>query len=248
MNKNLVNKLIWSACFSALALSTSLNAQVNSGSDGSDGALNPTSNLAIDMADRPDGIYHYTSVNIPADVTVSFIPNAGNKPVVWLVQNDCVISGTLDVAGQHGNYNINMGLTGGPGGGRGGNGGSVASPGQGPGGGPAVGSNASYATVGQGNPESLPPGNIYGNTFILPLLGGSGGGGWALTDSNGYTYSGGAGGGGGGALLIAASGDVASAEVYYYMAVMAHTVLLVTASGISEVAVAEGLSGLSRVE
>ena len=69
-------------------------AQVNSGSNGSDGALNPTSDLVIDMADHPDGIYHYTSVNIPAGVTVSFIPNAGNKPVVWLVQGDCVISGT----------------------------------------------------------------------------------------------------------------------------------------------------------
>ena len=54
-------------------------AQVNSGSDGHDGALNPASNLVIDMADHPDGIYHYTSINIPAGVTVSFIPNAGNS-------------------------------------------------------------------------------------------------------------------------------------------------------------------------
>jgi len=52
-------------------------AQVNSGSDGHDGALNPASNLVIDMADHPDGIYHYTSVNIPAGVTVSFVPNSG---------------------------------------------------------------------------------------------------------------------------------------------------------------------------
>ena len=43
-------------------------AQVNSGSDRHDGALNPASNLVIDMADHPDGIYHYTSVNIPAGV------------------------------------------------------------------------------------------------------------------------------------------------------------------------------------
>ena len=51
------------------------------------------------MADRPDGIYHYTSVNIPAGVTVSFIPNAGNKPVIWLVQGDCAISGIVSVIG-----------------------------------------------------------------------------------------------------------------------------------------------------
>ena len=74
--------------------------QVNSGSNGSDGAFNPTANVVIDMADHPDGIYQYTSVNIPAGVTVTFIPNAGNKPVVWLVQGSCVINsgGRVDVS------------------------------------------------------------------------------------------------------------------------------------------------------
>ena len=67
------------------------------------------------MADHPDGIYHYTSVNIPAGVNVSFIPNAANKPVVWLVQGDCVLSGTVDVSGQ--NLNELGGGKGGPGGG-----------------------------------------------------------------------------------------------------------------------------------
>ena len=71
-------------------------AQVNSGSDGHDGAFNPTTNTVINMADHPDGIYHYTSVNIPAGVTVWFVPNANNTPVVWLVQGDCVISGGID--------------------------------------------------------------------------------------------------------------------------------------------------------
>ena len=74
------------AVFAAILLPLAALAQVNSGSDGHDGALNPTSNLVINMADHPDGIYHYTSVNIPSGVTVTFIPNAGNKPVVWLVQ------------------------------------------------------------------------------------------------------------------------------------------------------------------
>ena len=90
-------------------------AQVNSGSNGSDGALNPTANLVIDMADHPDGIYHYTSVNIPAGVTVSFIPNAGNKPVIWLVQGDCVINsgGRVDASSVP-NYSAS-GAPGGPG-------------------------------------------------------------------------------------------------------------------------------------
>ena len=69
-------------------------AQVNSGSDGHDGAFNPTTATNVDMGDHPDGIYQYTEVNIPTNVTVTFIPNANNSPVVWLVQSNCVINGT----------------------------------------------------------------------------------------------------------------------------------------------------------
>ena len=50
------------------------HAQVNSGSNGSDGAFNPTTNIVINMADHPNGFYHYTSVNISNGVTVTFIP------------------------------------------------------------------------------------------------------------------------------------------------------------------------------
>lgn len=89
-------------------------AQVNSGSDG---APNPTANLVIDMAGRPDGIYHYTSVNIPAGVTVSFIPNAANTPVVRLVEEDCVIAGIVSLNGGNGSAIAGIG---GPGGFRGG--------------------------------------------------------------------------------------------------------------------------------
>jgi hypothetical protein len=76
------------------------HARVNSGSNGSDGAFNPTRDTVINMADHPDGIYHYTSVKIPTNVTVTFIPNAKNTPMVWLVQSNCVINGAVDVAGQ----------------------------------------------------------------------------------------------------------------------------------------------------
>src|ERR1035437_8045068 len=120
-------------CALLLAGVTAL-AQVNSGSDGHDGAFNPTTtNTVIDMDDHPDGIYQYTSINIPTNVTVTFIPNAANTPVVWLVQSNCVISGTVNVSGQDANGAGGSG--GGPGGYRGGNGGGSATPGQGPGGG-----------------------------------------------------------------------------------------------------------------
>ncbi len=53
------------------------HAQVNSGSNGSDGAFNPTTNIVINMADHPTGIYHYTSVNIPSSVNRSDSPKSG---------------------------------------------------------------------------------------------------------------------------------------------------------------------------
>jgi hypothetical protein len=190
------------------------NAQVNSGSDGHDGAFNPTQNVEIDMADHSDGIYHYTTVNIPAGVTVTFKPNANNSPVVWLVQGDCVISGRVNVAGSNGlegsGQSGALGGLGGPGGWKGGSASYPASDsGQGPGGGgwdnsafsaSVVGSGGSFATLGEG-PN---PGQIYGNSYLLPLVGGSGGGGKAgYAGSVGMKAFGGA--GGGGAILIAAS-------------------------------------------
>jgi hypothetical protein len=174
-------------------------AQVNSGSDGSDGAFNPTVNININMASRPSGVYQYTSVNIPSSVTVTFTPNANNTPVVWLVQGNCVINGSLVVSGS--SANGAAGGLGGPGGYRGGDGGPAATQGQGPGGalvGANYGGNASYAALG-GTNGLTPPGPTYGNNFLIPVLGGSGGGG---------TTAGYGGGGGGGAILIAASGVI----------------------------------------
>lgn len=167
-----------------LCLCAGARAQVNSGSTGADGAFSPIANTVVNMADHPNGIYHYTSVNIPAGVTVSFIPNANNTPVVWLVQGNVVIGGTVDVSGQ--GVNNSVPGTGGPGGYRGGNAGGN---GQGPGGGGAgrvgdtAGSGGSYATLGSGSS----PGVTYGNSFLVPLLGGSGGGG----SSGGGTAGGG---------------------------------------------------------
>jgi hypothetical protein len=163
-------------------------AQINSGSNGSDGAFNPTKDVVIDMASHPNGIYQYTSINIPAGVSVSFVPNANNKPVLWLVQGDCVIAGTVSVAGQNGLGT--QGGMGGPGGWAGGNGGALRTAGSGPGGASLI---DNFSRGEDGTFE-------YGNSFLIPLLGGSGGCGTGV-------FTGGA-GGGGGALLIAASGTI----------------------------------------
>ena len=192
MKSSILSLLLGCACL----VPATANAQVNSGSDGHDGAFNPTQNVTIDMADHPDGIYHYTTVNIPAGVTVTFKPNAKNSPVVWLVQGNCVIGGNVNVSGR--DFDGVTGGISGPGGWRGGNGGGNSSAGQGPGGGaagaafPIYGGGGSFATQGASG------GPIYGNKFQVPLLGGSGGGGQNLSG----------GGGGGGAMLIAATNSI----------------------------------------
>jgi hypothetical protein len=191
--------------FAAACLPLICPAQaVNTGSTGSDGALDfsgisYTTNIVINMTDHPTGIYQYTTVNIPTNVTVTFIPNANNTPVYWLVQNGVTISGVVNVSGQMGNINTpngNIGGIGGPGGYSGGNGAignSVATSGQGPGGG-----SVSLSIFG------YPGYYSYGNVFVIPLIGGSGGaGGSDIGDGDN-----GGGGGGGGAILIAASASI----------------------------------------
>jgi len=162
--------------FVFLLLQIACLAQVNTGSDGHDGALNPIANTVLNMASHLDGVYQYTSVNIPANVTVTFTPNANNTTVTWLVQGNCNISGVVDVSGKSGSGN-QAGL-GGPGGWRGGNGGPQATGGLGPGGGTGSDRYGNYN---------------YANVFLVPLLGGSGGAG----------ISNGGGGGGSGSILIA---------------------------------------------
>ena len=195
-------------------------AQVNSGSDGSDGAFNPTTSTNINMADHPTGIYQYTSVNISNGIAVTFTPNANNSPVTWLVQSNCVISGFINLYGQNGSdaSSGGQGGAGGPGGWGGGNAGSAivdAGSGFGPGGGQGgkVAGNACGGSAGFGHATSQPDTNrlggaAYGNIYLLPLIGGSGGGGSTQGSVYGGCYGAGSGGGGGGAICIAVSGTL----------------------------------------
>lgn len=69
----------------------------DSGSTGTDGALNPTVNTEI--AIPASGILNYTTVNIPAGVTVKFTKNIANTPLYILASGDVTIAGTIDVRG-----------------------------------------------------------------------------------------------------------------------------------------------------
>jgi hypothetical protein len=181
-----------------------------SGSTGADGAFNPTANTVLQVP--ADGIYNFTSVNIPAGVTVTFQKNVGNTPIYMLATGDVSINGVISVSGLSATNTQDRGV-GGLGGYDGGNGGVVGGGGLGPGGGFGGPNNSSglifpgggggYGTAGgQKSSSSGAGGPSYGNARIVPLTGGSGGGG------NGYHGNCCGGGGGGGALLIASSGNI----------------------------------------
>jgi hypothetical protein len=130
-----------------------------------------------------NGVLNYTTVNIPAGVTVTFAKNATNTPVVMLVGGDATIAGTIDVSGTPGAAtgaagDGNVGDDGtpgtaGPGGFNGGQGGRVDS---------TVANRISQA--GQG-PGGAGPAAIYmsGGT---PLSCGGGGGGFGTAGALGH--------------------------------------------------------------
>ena len=204
----------------------------DSGSDGSDGAFNPLSDVEIDLSlaataswDTPSpvpgqGVYDadqwvvvfkYTTIDIPAGVTVTFSNHPKNPPVIWLASGDVNIAGTVSLNGQNGGDENDPAFFAqpGPGGFEGGqrgwaSHGILRSAGCGPGGGWLVeshGGSGGYGTPGQTVAPGI-PGDTYGNEFIMPLIGGSGGG-------AGDPYGNGQGGGAGaGAILIASSGAI----------------------------------------
>ncbi|NKB25430.1 MAG: hypothetical protein GKR87_13845 [Kiritimatiellae bacterium] len=71
----------------------------NSGSDGSDGALNVTVTTNVDLP--PDGIFHYTTITISNGATLKFNRNALNTPVYLLAQGDITILGDINVSGKN---------------------------------------------------------------------------------------------------------------------------------------------------
>jgi len=200
-----------------------------SGSTGADGAFNPTANVAVTLPES--GVFNFTTINIPTNVTVRFGKNSRNTPVTLLATGNVTIAGTIDVSGSHGA--AILGGPGGPGGFSGGNGGPVTggtgySPGvsgDGPGGGGGGGGTAPNAvgSAGGGGFSNSGLGGLassnqvgaefiivngaggprYGLPSLVPLIGGSGGGGEV-----GRLSPGAGGGGGGGALLIASSGNI----------------------------------------
>jgi len=173
-------------------------------SNGSDGALTfdaPTTPTTIEFDPASynppldpdhDGVYHFTTVNIPALLTVRFVPNkVGWNPVYWLCQGDVDVSGTLDFSGANGHSRSDT-VPGQP---------SIPGPGGFPGGWGKSITLGIPAHVGFGPGQDANGGKFSGNLFLLPLVGGNGGGGGMYAG----TSSTAGGGAGGGAFLLASN-------------------------------------------
>jgi len=195
MAKLLTFVLTLSVCLPTLA------QPFSSGSDGSYGPLNVTSNTTLQLP--PDGIFKCTTITVASGTTLSFTPNALNTPVYLLATSNVTINGTINIAGAGGT--AVFGGQGGPGGFDGGvpgQGQNQPGAGLGPGAGGIglAGNGANSAGPGSygvvSTLASTNKGSTYGSPLLVPLVGGSG----AAGQIAGY-----GGGGGGGAILIASS-------------------------------------------
>lgn len=65
-------------------------------SDGSDGAFHPTGSITLDLPD--DGVFNFTTIDIPVGVTVRFHGNAANTPVFLRATGAVSIAGVIDVS------------------------------------------------------------------------------------------------------------------------------------------------------
>jgi hypothetical protein len=90
-----------------LALAPGWALAFSSGSTGADGPFSPTVNTVVTLP--PSGIFNYTTVNIPAGVTVTYLKNTTNTSVVILATGDVTIAGSLNVRG---NSSPNVGAAG----------------------------------------------------------------------------------------------------------------------------------------
>ena len=220
--------LVWGALNAAIIVP---------GANGTDGALVVTENTTIDLSQAVTGVwdsdnsanagkgtydpqkwavvFKYNSISVAAGAVVTFKNHPSRAPVVWLVNGNVEIEGTVNLDGQNGQPAPTLSEPG-PGGFRGA---STPVPAEGirSGAGFGVGGGShgaefggrtttrpgSYGTAGDG----VGLGAIYGNPAIVPLIGGSGGGASSYGGTLNALY--GSGGAGGGAILISASGSVA---------------------------------------
>ncbi len=182
-------------------------------SNGSDGAFHPTASQTLDLP--ADGIFNFTTIDIPGNVTIRFRHNAANTPVQLRASGAVSIAGVIDVSAGGVNLsdltNPNLEYlrpattsTGGPGGGIGGLGGVGDTT--------CTGDSCRDATAGTGPSAGRPgPTPTHSGLKVFGVAGGGGGLATAGEGAHRYTdgvegspavpyptsFTGGSGGGGG---------------------------------------------------
>lgn len=204
------------AILAAMLLPAAMLHALTIPSDGSDGNFNPTVDIEVDLSQAVTGswdqdnsanigmgvydpekwavVFKYSSVNIPAGVTVTFKNHTTRAPVVWLVQGSVNIEGVVSLDGKNSRSGVDglMLAEPGPGGFRGGAFGPAGF-------GAGLGIGGVIAQFNSG--ANATHASSYGNPAILPLIGGSGGG--ANTNNPSNTGS-----GGGGAIMIGTTSSI----------------------------------------
>src|SRR6266849_6241281 len=148
--------LVFILCSAQIALSQTQT--FNSGSNGSDGALNITApgtyvfdpkSFSPPLNPAGDNVFNFTTINIASGVTVKLTSKVLNGPIIWLAQGPVTINGVIDLNGDDGHpsstlLSLRVPAAGGAGGYGGGVGGVLVAgntnlpapqPGNGPGGG-----------------------------------------------------------------------------------------------------------------
>jgi hypothetical protein len=96
-NAHSARRLLAWGLLGACSFATPSALAVDLVSSGADGPLAPKVSTEIPLP--VDGVLNYTTIDIPADVIVTFTHNDSNTPVVMLATGDIQIGGTIDVSG-----------------------------------------------------------------------------------------------------------------------------------------------------
>jgi hypothetical protein len=185
--------IAWLACLVLFQIEKSQAQAFDCGSNGSYGAINIAQNATVTLQVPPDGVFHCTTVTLANGARLNFTPNALNTPVYIVAQGNvqALRVAYIDVSGQSPIGRSIAGGMPGLGGFAGGAGSSDSSKPSGAGNGPGGGlrSVASGNNLGFGGNGSYrtavtdaylgTPGPTYGNSLLIPLVGGSGGAGTA---------------------------------------------------------------------
>jgi len=191
-------------------MTPALEAQFNSGSTGSDGALNYTTAgtytfdpQVLGLYPAGDNVFNFTTINIGANVTLNMPADVlRNRAVIWLASGNVTIAGTVNLAGANA---ATM---------------SSSNPGQNrypamPGAGGFPGGLGQYLQSPATNGDGLGAGQTttsaggsatyaYNSNELVPLVGGAGGAGGQI----GTGTAGANGGAGGGAIRIVSSTSI----------------------------------------